>query len=230
MAMVLSSAGAHVVLTATDKERLGEQAEAITAATGGEAAVVSADISSDDAAGRIVSAAIERFGGLDILVNNAGINVRGPIDEISREDFDRSMAVNLSGGWMMCKAAKPHLAESEYARVINIASTFGLVGVADRTAYATSKGALVQLTRALAMEWAPIGVNVNAVAPGPFLTDMNIPYQHSEHAKRVLEHEVAMKRWGELDEIWGPVLFLASDASSYVTGVILEVDGGWTAH
>ena len=80
------------------------------------------------------------------------------------------------------------------------------------------------------MEWAPIGVNVNAVAPGPFLTDMNIPYQHSEHAKRVLEHEVAMKRWGELDEIWGPVLFLASDASSYMTGVILEVDGGWTAH
>ena len=230
IAETFSSAGANVVLTATDEAALEERATAISEATGGDTATVATDIADDGSAERIIESALDRFGGIDILVNNAGINVRGPIDEISRPEFDRSMAVNLTGAWLLCRAARPHLADSGHGRVINISSTFGLVGVANRTAYATSKGALVQLTRALAMEWAPIGINVNGVAPGPFLTDMNIPFQNSEHAIRVLNHEVALRRWGELREIQGPVLFLASDAASYVTGVVLAVDGGWTAH
>lgn len=109
-------------------------------------------------------------------------------------------------------------------------STFGVVGAANRTPYTTAKGAVHQLTRALAMEWAHIPINVNAIAPGPFLTDMNIPFKNSEHAVRVIEQEIALKRWAELSEIIGPLIFLASDAASYITGSILFVDGGWTTH
>jgi NAD(P)-dependent dehydrogenase (short-subunit alcohol dehydrogenase family) len=138
--------------------------------------------------------------------------------------------VNVTGPWLMCRAAREHLLASTCGRVINIASTFGLVAAPNRTAYTSSKGAVIQLTRALALEWAHAGVNVNAIAPGPFLTEMNIPFQHSEHAVRVINEEVAMKRWGELHEIQGAALFLASAASSYVTGTVITVDGGWTAH
>ena len=177
-----------------------------------------------------IARTVAELGGLDILVNDAGINVRGPIEDIDRATFERSMAVNVTGAWALCKTAGPYLKASGHGRVINISSAFGVVGVAERIAYATTKGAMVQLTRALAMEWAGYVVTVNTIAPGPFLTDMNIPFQHSEHAVRVLDQEVAMKRWGELHEIQGAALYLASDASSYVTGAVLAVDGGWTAH
>jgi gluconate 5-dehydrogenase len=130
----------------------------------------------------------------------------------------------------MCRAAQPLLARSPAARVINLGSTLGMVAAPNRTAYTSAKGAVHQLTRALAMEWAHIPINVNALAPGPFLTDMNLEHQFSEHSVRVINQEIALKRWAELPEITGPLLFLAADASSYVTGSILAVDGGWTTH
>jgi gluconate 5-dehydrogenase len=188
------------------------------------------DVSEPDQVEELVAKVVELFGRIDILVNNAGINVRGAVGKVQPNDFARSLAVNVTGPWLMCRAVEPTFRQAGYGRVVNISSTFGLVGAADRTAYASSKGALVNLTRALALEWAPIGVTVNTIAPGPFLTDMNIPFKDSEHAQRVIAAEIALKRWGELHEIQGAVLFLASDASSYVTGSVLTVDGGWTAH
>jgi gluconate 5-dehydrogenase len=114
-------------------------------------------------------------------------------------------------------------------KIINIASTLGLVGLANRTPYASSKGAIVQMTRALALELGPLGINVNAICPGPFLTEMNQPIAETEEGKKFVVGATALRRWGRLEEIQGAAIFLASDAASYMVGSMLVVDGGWTA-
>jgi NAD(P)-dependent dehydrogenase (short-subunit alcohol dehydrogenase family) len=230
MATALGEAGAQVVITGTTAAVVTDSAADLAASTGTEVLGVAGDVALEADCERVVTQAERAFGRLDILINNAGINMRGSAVEVALADFERSLAVNVTGTWLMCRAARRLLAESPAARVINVGSTFGTVGAANRTAYTSAKGAVHQLTRALAMEWAHIPVNVNVNAPGPFLTDMNLAHQFSEHAVRVIEHEVALKRWAEISEITGPMLFLASDASSYVTGSILAVDGGWTTH
>ena len=188
------------------------------------------DVTSEDDCAHVIEVTEKAFGRLDVLVNNAGINLRGAIDELPLDDFTRSWSVNVTGTWLMCRAAKRLLERSPAARVVNLGSTFGSVAAPNRTAYTSAKGAVHQLTRALAMEWAHIPINVNALAPGPFLTDMNLEHQFSEHAVRVIQQEIALKRWAEIPEITGPLLFLSADASSYVTGSIVAVDGGWTTH
>lgn len=230
MATALAEAGASVAITSTRQADVDARASEIAAATGRDVIGIAGDVSVPADGERVVDAVDQAFGRLDVLVNNAGINLRGSIDELPFADFERSWAVNVSGTWLMCRAAKRLLAESPSARVVNIGSTFGNVAAPNRTAYTSAKGAVHQLTRALAMEWAHIPINVNALAPGPFLTDMNLEHQFSEHSVRVIQQEIALKRWAEIPEITGPLLFLCADASSYVTGSIVAVDGGWTTH
>ena len=172
---------------------------------------------------------IKEFGSIDILINNAGINIRGPIDELSYEDFKKVQQTNVDGTWLPSKAVVPQMKKQKSGRIINLASTLGVVGLANRTPYATSKGAVVQMTRALALELAPFHITVNAICPGPFLTDMNIPIKDDENTKKFIVGAVALERWGELQEIQGAALYLASAASSYTTGSLITVDGGWTA-
>ena len=230
MATALAEAGAHVVVTSTRRSEIEHSAATIAAATGRTVIGVAGDVSSESDCARVIEATEQAFGRLDVLVNNAGINLRGSIDDLPLDDFARSWSVNVAGTWLMCRAAKRLLERSPAARVVNLGSTFGSVAAPNRTAYTAAKGAVHQLTRALAMEWAHIPINVNALAPGPFLTDMNLEHQFSEHSVRVIQQEIALKRWAEIPEITGPLLFLSADASSYVTGSIVAVDGGWTTH
>ena len=177
----------------------------------------------------VVAAVVKAFGHVDILINSAGINIRGAIDELKPEEFQQVMDVNVTGTWNTSRAVTPYMKKQGSGRIINMASTLGLVGLANRTPYATSKGAVVQMTRALGLELAPFNINVNAICPGPFLTEMNIPIADTPEAKNFIVGATALARWGELKEIQGAAIFLASDAGSYMVGSMLTVDGGWTA-
>jgi NAD(P)-dependent dehydrogenase (short-subunit alcohol dehydrogenase family) len=229
MAEGLASAGANLVIISRNEKEGMAAAEKIVKEYKTKAIAISATVTSEEEMQKAVETTIKEFGVIDILINNAGINIRGPIDELSYEDFKKVQQTNVDGTWLPSKAVVPHMKKQKSGRIINLASTLGVVGLANRTPYATSKGAVVQMTRALALELAPFNITVNAICPGPFLTDMNIPIKDDENTKKFIVGAVALERWGELKEIQGAALYLASAASSYTTGSLITVDGGWTA-
>jgi NAD(P)-dependent dehydrogenase (short-subunit alcohol dehydrogenase family) len=229
MAAGLASAGAKVLLASRGGRDAIEAADQIADTYSVDAFGHTTDVCSRTSIEQMVQTAMIRWRRIDILINSAGINIRGPIDEVTHEQFDEVIQTNVHGTWMTCRAVVPHMKRAKYGRVINIASTLGVVGLANRTPYASSKGAVVQMTRALGLELAPFGVTCNAICPGPFLTEMNLPIADSEEAKKFIIGAVAQERWGELEEIQGAAIYLASRASSFTTGSLLTVDGGWTA-
>lgn len=229
MAAGLASAGASVLLVSRNAEVTQAAATAIAAQYGVDAVAYAADVCDLSAMEQAVQFAVERWQKVDILINSAGINIRGPIDEVTAAQFDEVIKTNVHGTWNACRAAVAAMKPRQYGRIINLASTLGVVGLANRTPYASSKGAVVQMTRALALELAPFKITCNAICPGPFLTEMNIPIAGTEEANKFIVGAVALERWGELEEIQGSAIYLASRASSYTTGSLLTVDGGWTA-
>ena len=229
MAEGLASAGASVMLVSRTLEEGEEAAAKITRLYGTKAIAFEADVTSVSQTQAMAEAAMDAFGRIDILINSAGINIRGAIDELEPEEFRKVMDINVDGTWLTSRAVTPMMKSQNHGKIINISSTLGVVGLANRTPYTASKGAVVQMTRALGLELAPFNINVNAICPGPFLTEMNIPIADSDEARNFIVGATALARWGELKEIQGAALFLASDASSYMVGSLVTVDGGWTA-
>jgi NAD(P)-dependent dehydrogenase (short-subunit alcohol dehydrogenase family) len=229
MAAGLASAGADVLLVSRNASEIVSAAERIAADYGHRAIGMSADVTRPEDCDAMVTRALDHYGKIDILINNAGVNIRGPIDQLTYDQFREVQRVNVDGLWLATRAVVPTMKTARSGRIINIASTLGLVGLEDRTPYATSKGAVVQMTRALALELAPLGICVNAICPGPFLTPMNEPIAEAQQTKKFILGAVALGRWGRMEEIQGAAIFLASDAASYMVGSLLTVDGGWTA-
>jgi NAD(P)-dependent dehydrogenase (short-subunit alcohol dehydrogenase family) len=227
-ARVLDGAGASVVLAARRADRIRDLASTLR-----DAHPVRCDLEDPAAPRALVQAALDRYGRIDVVVNNAGINLSLPATEQPMDEFRRVLAVNLEAPFEIAReAARSMIDAGRPGSIVNVASIWGLVGVGviHDAAYAASKGAVVNLTRQLAAEWARRGVRVNAIAPAWFPSEMTEGTMFGdEGAEAWIRRNTPMGRAGDEHELDGALLFLASDASSFVTGTVLPVDGGWTA-
>jgi NAD(P)-dependent dehydrogenase (short-subunit alcohol dehydrogenase family) len=229
MAIALGEAGADLALIGRTRESCETAASEIASATGRKVRAFTADVTNASDVTRVTSEIVKACGAIDILVNNAGTNIRGTIEQLSEADWDSVIDTNLKGPFLCAKAIAPQMVARGWGRVINMGSILAAVALPGRAPYASSKSGIVGLTRVLALEWAATGVTCNAICPGPFATDMNKQLLNDPQAYQQFVSNIPMGRWGELDDIAGAVVFLASDASAYVTGSALFVDGGWTA-
>jgi len=227
VARVLHAAGATVVVAARRKERL----DALVQELPGSLAVA-CDLAVEAQRVNLVGEAVARFGRVDILVNNAGITQVVGIENEEIDFFREAMEVNVTAVWHLCKLVGPHMLAAGGGSVINVASMLGLVGgtPVKQANYCASKGAVVNMTRELALQWGRKGIRVNAICPGWFPSEMTAPMEDDEASQRFVKQNSPIPRMGEPQELDGPLLLLASGAGGYMTGHMLVVDGGWTAH
>ena len=225
MARGFAQAGAEVMISSRHESELCETAAELRASSSSRIEWVVADMTERSQVDDLAGAALQRLGRVDILVNNAGGNTPQSIDSVVDEDWDQIVELNLSSCMRLTRALAPQMKDRRWGRIIYISSILGLGGKEKRSAYCSTKSALLGLTRAAALDLGPFNITVNCIAPGPFVTDLSERIL-SEEQKQVFAETTALGRWGHPDELIGPALLLASEAGSYITGTALLVDGG----
>lgn len=228
IALALAEAGAEVVPVSRRAEEVKKTAAEIRA-QGRRTLELTADVVRRDDIQRVVDAMLKEFGRIDILVNSAGTTKRVPSLELSDEDWDRILDVNLTGVWYACQIVGHVMKKQMYGRIINLASVGSFLSLHEATAYCVSKGGVAMLTRCLGTEWAKYHITVNGLAPGVFPTPLNRYLHDAARRASILTH-TPMRRYGNLEEIQGAAVFLASDSASFVTAEIIRVDGGFMAY
>jgi NAD(P)-dependent dehydrogenase (short-subunit alcohol dehydrogenase family) len=229
LALGLAEAGAQVAIVSRTYAQLEELAGEIEQ-NGGKAFAIEADLTEQGAAENVVEATIEALGGLHILVNNAGMNVRKKALDVTEEDWDRVVDLDLKATFFMSQAAGRFMCEQKYGRIVNIASVAGLVALRTGVAYGASKAGVVHMTRVLALEWSRFGVTINAIAPWYFRTPLTEALLDDPHFLQEVLSRTPSGRIGDLEDLVGPVIFLASDAAAYISGQTIAVDGGMSVY
>ena len=228
IAELFAREGARVALADRDATRLREVADAISA-SGGDIAAFEVDVSDGASVTRMVDAVASRFQRLDILVNNAGIRYVKPFLEYSEEEWRKTLDVNLTGLFLCCRAVVPHMLRNGRGKIVNVGSVAGEFGRPHRIAYCASKGGAIAFTKALAVDLSGKNICVNALAPALIDTPLNATYANDAALADVWGKELLVRRWGRPQDVSAAALYLASDDADYVTGVVLAIDGGWTA-
>ena len=231
MAKALASKGCNIVAIARREGLVKQVAQEIADEFGVKTLGIKCDITNTEDIKNVVKETLDEFGKIDILINNAGTGAVAPAEEIKDDVFDWEMQVDLAGPFKMAReVVKDAMLPAGYGRIINIASMYGIVGnkVAGSSPYHAAKGGLINLTRALAAEWSSKGITVNCICPGYFYTDLTKETLDTPEFKQYAESVIPLERYGKAGELDTATLFLASDMSTYVTGVILPVDGGYT--
>ena len=228
MAVALASSGASIALVARDRVKLEETALAVRNA-GGTAEIWTADITSEAAVAQLEKDIIARFGHVHILINNAGINIRKNIHEFTLDEWNSVIDTNLTSVFLMCRAFIPHMKGAGYGRILNMTSIMSHVSLGGRSAYSSSKTALLGLTRALALELAPEGITVVGISPGPFGTEMNTALMNNPEINAQFLSKIPIGRWGKVEEIGSLARFLCSEEAGFITGTDILIDGGWCA-
>jgi NAD(P)-dependent dehydrogenase (short-subunit alcohol dehydrogenase family) len=227
MTLALAEAGANVVVAYNSNLAKAEETSQQAEKLGVKALPLQVNVADEESVANMLAKSVAVLGEIDILVNSAGINRRGPCVDLAVEDFDATLNVNLKGTFLCCRAVGPAMIARGSGKVINIASLLGTVALENRIPYASSKGAVIQLTKVLAVEWAKYHINVNAIGPGYFATDLNRKLMDDPAVYNDLKSRIPMGYWADPSELGGSVVFLASKASDYVTGHVLWVDGGY---
>ena len=229
MAEALGQAGAKIILVARRKPQLEEARERLVAKNVNVISCISADLESLDASSVLAKEAITSAGEVDILVNGAGVNLRETFMEVSQESWSRQIHLQLSAPFFLTQALAPQMKKNHWGRIINIASLQSYRAFPNSTPYGAAKGGILQLTRAIAQEWSKFGITCNAIGPGFFPTALTAPVFNNFELVKMHANRTAIGRNGEMSDIGGLAIFLASDASSYITGQTIMLDGGYTA-